>query len=521
WTVLANYSDVANGTPFVRGIALNDTRGLTSAWNVTCFDGSFTWNTSTGTELPLRWYDDELEVYLGTVDGVVVDAWTRVANGLSTSAIPRAALWWDTAEDLDLLLWVENTDNILSWSGMVTTIASATSNTITKNGTDTWAQARAETAGTTIVTINGNDYTYTGGEGTTTLTGVTPNPSGEAADSVAIQTHVVNTNTPLADRNNDYIFEFENQIWIGADKANEVFVSSNSDFTDYTFSAPRLSGEGALLTLDGPTKGFSTLSKIPVIFSGESSIFTAEFQQIDVGGILSETLKVRRLKTGVNQGAFNQETIVSIGDSILYLTNENTLRMLETVDTADQPQLRSLSNPIKPDFDAANFTNGQVKVHGNRIYIVAPEDSNLWINERRINTSGVATRFWQPPQIMPLRRLSIIDELIHGHSSGFNETYKLFDGTRDGGDGTGDVGTPISFNASYAYRNYRDRGALKELDQWLTEGYIRGNTKITHQLRYEFEGAEQVLEKIIDGSDDKILFEIIAGLTPLGTTPLG
>ena len=46
WTVLANYSDVANGTPFVRGIALNDTRGLTSAWNVTCFDGSFTWNTS-------------------------------------------------------------------------------------------------------------------------------------------------------------------------------------------------------------------------------------------------------------------------------------------------------------------------------------------------------------------------------------------------------------------------------------------------------------------------------------------
>src|SRR3990167_6966153 len=46
-----------------------------------------TWNSSTGLELPVRQYDDELEVYLGTVDGVDVDSWKRVVSSLSTTEI--------------------------------------------------------------------------------------------------------------------------------------------------------------------------------------------------------------------------------------------------------------------------------------------------------------------------------------------------------------------------------------------------------------------------------------------------
>jgi len=36
----ANYSDVANGTPFVRGIGLSDSTGLSYTWNVSCSNGT-------------------------------------------------------------------------------------------------------------------------------------------------------------------------------------------------------------------------------------------------------------------------------------------------------------------------------------------------------------------------------------------------------------------------------------------------------------------------------------------------
>src|SRR6185369_2808462 len=59
---------------------------------------STTWNNSKGGELPIRQYDDELEVYLATVDGTAINAFTRIAQGWSTTATMRFAVWWDATE---------------------------------------------------------------------------------------------------------------------------------------------------------------------------------------------------------------------------------------------------------------------------------------------------------------------------------------------------------------------------------------------------------------------------------------
>src|SRR3990167_5371923 len=72
---------------------------------------AWTWYTSTGTELAQRFYDDELEVYLGTIDGYAVNAWTRVLNAWNTTEILRPAIWWDTGENLDEQLMVIGDDN--------------------------------------------------------------------------------------------------------------------------------------------------------------------------------------------------------------------------------------------------------------------------------------------------------------------------------------------------------------------------------------------------------------------------
>ncbi len=488
----------------------------------------FDWLTSVGNERNMRWYDDELEVYLETIDGVEINAWTRVLDGLSTTAILRACTWWDNTEKLDVMLFVNNDDNIYKWGGGVATIKSATADTITKNGTNTWGENGFLTSGTRKVLIDGTEYTYTGGEGTTTLTGVTPDPSGESVDSVATQTVITSADKPSANRTNNYIFNFENHIFVGSDTDNLTYMSKSSDYTDYTYSSPRIAGEGGVLTLDGTTKGFSLLSKVPIIFSGEDSIFTVDFETITVGTTLCEAIKVRKLKNGSRQGAYNQETIISIGDSIIYLSNEPALRMLDTVGDADVPQLKSLSNPIKPDFDNEDWTNACATWHRNRYYLSAPNNSKLYILDYVETADGKLKRFWQPPQILPVRALSVIDGVLYGHSNSNPETYLLFNGTSDGVyDGMAVVDKlPISAIAKFSYRVYGDRSRLKCFDSWYITGNISASTddlKLT--LNYGFGGSDQQLEFTIDGTDENILSTSLLasslGQQPLGSNPLG
>jgi hypothetical protein len=489
---------------------------------------SFDWIHSKNGELNLRWYDDELEVYLGTVGGQDIDAWTRIASSLSTTAIPRATTWWDTTEDIDLLLFVQGDDNIYEWSGAVATVSSVTGTTITKKGTNTFAQDRFYTTRNKVVVCvrTGTEYTYTGGEGTTTLTGITDTTDLVAGD-ILIQKVVTNTDKPVANRINNYIFNFENYIFVGSDTDSEVFMSKSTSFTTFTFSATRLPTEGGLFALSGTTKGFSLLSKKPIIFSSDK-IYTLDFLEIAVGSTLAETVKVRELKTGSGQGAFNQESIVSIGDSIIYLTNETALRMLETTDQADQPQLKALSNPIKPDFDDETWTNAFSIWHKNRYYLSAPENSKVYILDYVETADGSLKRFWQPPQILPVRCFSIISGVLYGHSNAVPETYLLFNGTSDGVYDGMDVAEklPINCIAKTSYRNYGDRANLKSHDEWYDEGNISASTDdLIMKLRYDFGGFTQESSYIINGTDKDIILEGLdttsLGQQPLGANPIG
>lgn len=489
--------------------------GATST-NRNAIESAFTWNTSTGTELAMRSYDDELEAYLGTIDGVAVDAWTRIADGWSAVDFVYTT-WWDTAETLDYLLFVNGDSNIYEWSGGVTTLASATSNTLTKNGTGTWANARFLTAGTRKVLINGTEYTYTGGESTTTLTGVTPDPSGEATDSVVTQVVQTNSNTPASGFENDVIATRNNQVWVGSNSDNEVYVSADDNFTDYTFSTPRVPGDGALLTLNDVTNGFANFKKDMVVFSGRSDIYASEFEQLDVSGVLTETLRIKKLKTTTDQSAQSQGLITEMGDMVAFVTFEPTLRILSDIENIDDPQIRAFSTPIKPDFDLADFSNGDMLFDENRLHISAPADGNVWILEFRENAQGEVTRFWQPPQILPIRKFSIISDEIHGHNNNVPETYQLFTGTNDG---MGGESLPFKAIAALAYRSFGDRPNHKRLTEWYTEGYIRTNTKLTLRLNYDLDGSTKTLEKEIDGTDTSLRFESEV-LGSLGQTPLG
>ena len=292
-----------------------------------------------------------------------------MADSLSAVDL-QFATWWSNPEGIDLLLFVDGSDNMYEWSGGIATLASTTSNTITKNGAATWAAARFLVAGTRKVIINGTEYTYTGGEGTTTLTGVTPNPTGEAVDSNVFQAVRTNANTPASGFLSDFLRVLNNQVYVGSLTSRVVYVSANDNFTDYTFASPRIVGEGALLTLDNIPKAFARQDRDMYISAGRDDWYKTEFETLLLSNdTQAETLLIKKLKTASGMGAQSQDLVLETGDFIAYISHEPALRLLGNLEGVENPVLRSFSNPIKPDFDDADFTNGNMAWDKNRIYI--------------------------------------------------------------------------------------------------------------------------------------------------------
>lgn len=484
------------------------------------------WDTAYGRSIPLRAYDDELEAYFGTVDGDTVNAWKRVLDGWSSVKFVGDT-WWDTTETLDLLLFVNGDSNIYEWNGAVAVVDSTSGgNSITKKGTTTWAENGFYTTRnkTLINTRTGNEHTYTGGETTTTLTGVN-NTTGIQQGDVLVQKVVTNSNTPASGFDNDVLRVLNNQVFVGSNNDNEVFVSADDDFTDYTFSSPRTSGEGALLTLQDTTNAFARFDEVMVIFSGKSDIYRTEFAELEVGSSLAETLKIRKLKTSSNQSAQSQFVVTEIGDGVAFLTFEPTLRILTNIENIESPQIRTHSNPIKPDFDDEDWSNAQMIFDNRRLYLSAPANSRIYILEWRETADGAIQRFWQPPQVLPVRAWALIDDAIHGHSNGVPETYTLFSGKHDNGGKNQNDKLPINAIAKFAYNSFDKRANFKTFNEHYFEGFISSNTKIKVAFNYEFEGSKSATEKEIDGSNSAILFDpstsVSLGQQSLGQQPLG
>lgn len=484
---------------------------------------AYTWHTSMGQERPVRFYNDAIEVYLKDVDGVDVSAWTPIINGgFNTKA--RCATWYDATEAIDLLLIVAGNTDIFEWGGGVASVASVDSGTlITKNGDDTWAQAHFYTTRDKVMVCvrTGTEYTYTTGFDGTQLT-VSDSTDLQAGD-ILIQKLVQHADVVASDRINHTIFVHENQVWLGSELDNQVYIFKNTSLTDFGFSAPRLSGEGGLLTLDNPVQGFAAIGKKPVVFAGRSSIYTADFTQITVGSDLAETIAVRKLDTGVDQGAQNQETIVAIGDGVMYLTFEPAIRFLGNPDELTGINPTTLSNPIKADFDAENWGDACAIWYKNAYILSAPANSHVYILETIQDAQGRPRRFWHPPQILPAHPFSIIDDALHFHSNVVPETYKAFDGLSD--TSSSDEKLPINAKACFNYRNFGDAALLKNFDEYFVEGEISPSTvDLTCRLDYDFGGHTQELEETINGSDQDILEATLSnsslGQQPLGTQPL-
>lgn len=477
-----------------------------------------TFKTKAGDTHPLRFVSNgDLEVYVGS-------AWELLMEGLDGDYHCRFATVWNSAELIRRLLFVNHSANLYSWSGAMGTLASVVAGTITINediGTEGFL-----TTGTRSIRIKDNTgvwretiYTAQAGSDFTVSTDLT----GFTFDANALVMQVVTTTatTPAAGFINDVIATVENHVYVGSHASSVVYMSKSTSFVDFTFSDPRLATEGWQFVLDDYTIGFATNissegKESIVFFAGNDWIYRVEF--VDIGDtVIAQVAKVKPIVVSSGQGAVTQELIAKVRNSIIYLNGFNELLELGSVENIVTVQQTPISDPIKPDFLAADFTGGTIRFWRNNLYVTAAASGRMFILAYREGAQGVR-RFWQPPQLMPVGQLSDVAGELIGHSPANTESYTLFSGTNDNGN-------PISFKVHFPYNSYGDREKLKSFTKYFTELYLTANTTVSHSLVFEYLGAKQIMTSLYNGATAQFLFvpnpNASLGVNSLGTTPLG
>lgn len=466
-------------------------------------ESAFAWSTSSGTELPLRGVNNSLQVYFDA-------KWTTIEDGFSSAkfGFPRSSNsgWWNTTQAQDILPFIAQDSNLYAWNGAIAKIANTTSNYITITGNSV-AEQRFNTTGTLV--INGTDYTYTGTNGSR-FTGVTPSPASVTAGTIVSQKITTNTNIPGSNLTLDLIDILNNQVYIGDFTHREIFISSNTDYKDFTtIATPRNVGDAALFVLDNVPTAFVVQEDKMYISAGKSDWYQTEITLQAVSGSFKEDISIKKLKTAPQQAAQDKDLVANIKNSVVFISNEPTLDELGRIEDINTPQSQPLSDPIKPNFDRYDFTGGDMIYYRNSIYISLPKEGLILIRD-------LANGFWQSPQQLSISKFSIYENKLIGHSSTVSESYELF-----GDDQTSDIGNVINMQAVFAYRNFGDRALLKNFDEYYSEGYISGNTKLTLTLHYDYNGSSSIKTFIIDGSDETITSGGISNAGVLGSLPLG
>lgn len=559
--------------------------------------GSYEWETSTGTELPLRSFDHTLQFdWNGTFNTLL--------TGLRTSVMEFAKVL-DYNEQQDVLLFVLGEPSMRRWSGGVSLVRSSTGTTLTKAGVlsstalisfvagngstiaptildsgnrfldaqfaagdtliitgstgnssnftiasvtagvitlvmsdvlvteaagpsitlynqtgPTWKAARFfSTISGRKLTYNGVDYAYTGGENTDTLTGLTAFPAVTAGQAVWQTPDTINLpsaiTTPFPTFYPDLIGVQLNIVSLGSTKSLMTFGSKANDYTNFTLTIPRAPGDPYAQPLtSGPATCIvpvnstaQTLSVMNTLIFGSG---LDSFDQIDFKmseDNTQELLRIVRYKTAKRAGVIAKGAICPIKDATVYISNEPAMDFLSpgSIESVSKEQRAPISDSIKNDFDAYNFTGCHVVYYKRAIYVALPAEGIVLIYDMMRN-------LWQPPQTMPIGRLAIIGGELIGHSSITNESYTLFVGTDDNG-------IYIPQRAVFAYNNGGTRMRLKNMTEYWTDGYITANGELTRITGFGYNGQEGAVSDTILGNDTAIAQSVDA--SPLGNEPLG
>lgn len=406
----------------------------------------------------------------------------------------------------------------LIMSNVLVNEAAGSAVTIYNQTGPTWKSARFfSSISPRSITYQGVSYAYTGGEGTDTLTGLVAFPAVTAGDvvwqtpdSYALPSAIT---SPFPNFFPNLIGVQLNMVTLASTTSSMTFGSSGSDYTNFALTSPRAAGDPyqqpltsgpatCIVPVDTDSNVLNVINTL-VFGSGIDAFDQIDFHMSQDNA--QELLRIIRYKTAKGRGLISKSAICPITDNTIYISREPALDFLSQPNLEHNEKGKPLSDPIKNDFDAYDFTDAHVIYFKRSIYITIPSEGFVLIYDMMRN-------LWQPPQTIAVGRFAIIEDELYGHSSITNETYKLFVGTDDNG-------VFINQVARFAYNNGGDRSRLKNMSEFWSDGYITANGELTMNSYYNFNGTSGIKTMTILGSDTEVTTSLDA--TPFGNEGMG
>lgn len=382
----------------------------------------------------------------------------------------------------------------------VTTVA--TVGTLTKqNPSVSWAQAgfSSDPGNQSIkkIMIAGTEYSYTGGEATATLIGVSPDPSGIPVGTIALQSVITETpEFPIAATELDFLKVINNQVYIGSYTSRLIYISSNQALLNYIVPTPRTAGSPELITLDSTGKGIGVRQGQAHIGFGTSSWAIITFADITVGSTLTQKTTVTVKPVANLQAPYAHEFIANVGDNIVYLGQDQQLRAFGEFNNLFTSAYPSFSQEIQTELQEENFTGGGIASIGEFTYLTAPTSGKTYLYQVRqlVDASGnvVAERLWHSPFIWNATRIDEIDGTVVAFSNANPQVYQIWNTNQYYDDSPSGEELPYECVLAFSYRSPRRQGLIS-FDKNYSEGYISPGTPLNLRMNYNYQGSLAVL----------------------------
>lgn len=382
------------------------------------------------------------------------------------------------------------------------------------SGTNLWAQDGFTNGGGTI-TINGVSYTYSSGYFIYTKSLPVNSISGVSANDIVISTLVTTDLTStFGSFQPDFCYTIDNQVYYGSYTSSLCYVSNSLLYYSFSLDTVPVKGSANVIVFDSPLNGITSRTGRPNISVGGNKwgIVNYTYSVITISGTQynQRSTNVEYTPTSAGSGAYAHEFIDQVGDSIVYLSQDQQVRTFGSFNTSfTSNNYPSLSQEIYSELEQEVFSNdtytGNLRAIGDYIYLTSPISGLTYLYQARqavnANNQVIVERLWHAPMTWNLTRVDIQNNTVIGFSNSNPQIYQLWDTEiYYDEDPTGDTFAYTS-TLKFAYDGEKRRQGLWSFDKVFTEGYINPETALSVTVKYNFNGTEDVLTQFVNSGD--------------------
>lgn len=303
----------------------------------------------------------------------------------------------------------------------------------------------------------------------------------------------------------------------GSNSAGSVWVSKLNNPADFSYSSPRVAGEGDLISTP---YGGGDITAIAVQ-EGVAYIYKDDYIEAIQ---YSQDINDFAIRTPLKPGAGSAGRIIKGKDDHFFITADKEFTSLGRVENKDITiQSSNIGLPIKRLLDEYEFGDFNGVEFQNRILFSAKSPNNPGQNDATLVYNQRTKTFEGAWNIGAIKFDTYLNDLYYMESSGPN-VWQMFQERKT--DVDGDTELPISATWQSNFFNLLPiKGNLQAIQSIAFEGYIAASAEFTFNLYRDFQN-EPSISFTFGGLDDEefLLGSNLAsflGANPLGLQPIG